>query len=106
MLPNTDQDKIAEGQFEDAEEVPSTRLDHAPFYNPREGQAFIDDDLSEYSEFDEDPDPEEATDDEEWGTRAANVDDEDWELAERGRFQSKLTLGPHSYLWYRFYKAI
>ncbi|GJJ09567.1 hypothetical protein Clacol_003790 [Clathrus columnatus] len=83
---------IAEGQFEDAQEIPSTNfLDSASFHDSREGHAFIDDEWLQWSQSDEDSEEaegdeaEEVSKDgiEEWDIRSVNVDDEDWEIAER-----------------------
>jgi hypothetical protein len=69
--------------------TPSTALTEAPRFDPREGQAFIDEEILEWSE--EDEDDEEALESEEdekyddWeSNRLTSVDDEDWEIAERG----------------------
>lgn len=80
-------DQTVEGQFDDAEVPKANFLDYASFYDPREGRTFIDDQSLEWSEPGEDSDLEDVAEhdrDEEWDVSNANVDHEDWELADRG----------------------
>jgi hypothetical protein len=82
---------IVEGQFDDAVE-PTEALKAAPDFNPREGQSFIDDhdptlqwsDPESESELEE----EEGEEEEEYGDSLndLHVDDEDWEMAEKGTY--------------------
>ncbi|KAF8511895.1 RIO1-domain-containing protein [Hysterangium stoloniferum] len=96
---------IVNGQFDDADEdtpvaadqlaVPrtststvttSTTLTEAPAFDPREGQAFVDEEILDWSE--EEEADNEVLESEEyedyWETnRLTSVDDEDWEIAER-----------------------
>lgn len=69
-----------DGQFDDAEE-PNEALKSAPDFNPREGQVFIDEQDPNllWSESEE----EEEGDDYEVGVE---VDEEDWEIAEKGLY--------------------
>lgn len=72
------------GQFDDAPEPDA--LSQAPDFNPREGSAFIDQELLEWSEPSDDED--EAQDEhQELDAEYDNieVDDEDWEVAEGGK---------------------
>jgi RIO kinase 1 len=81
---------MAVGQFDDALEYPTKALEQAPVFDPREGRSFIDDPLLQWSDgedddlelsYDEDSEDAEYED-----VRLANVDNEDWEIAERGEF--------------------
>jgi len=89
-------DIIAEGQFDDdlgdISEAPQnfatpTALRRAPDFDPREGQTFIDDPLLQWSEREEEEEEiieEDEEDLEDWDSRLTSVNDEDWEIAERG----------------------
>lgn len=72
------------GQFDDAD-TPSA-LEHAKPFDPREGQNFIDeDDVLEWTEDEDGVDEDE--DEELWrDSEIGGVDDEDWEIADRGRY--------------------
>ncbi|KAF8528047.1 RIO1-domain-containing protein [Hysterangium stoloniferum] len=96
---------IVNGQFDDADEdtpvaadqlavhrtststvTTSTALTEAPAFDPREGQAFVDEEILDWSE--EEEADNEVLESEEyedyWETnRLTSVDDEDWEIAER-----------------------
>jgi hypothetical protein len=82
---------MAAGQFDDALEYQTKALENAPVFDPREGQTFIDDPLLQWSD-EEDDDVHSAShegdsEDVEWDdNRLSNVNDEDWEIAERGNF--------------------
>lgn len=80
---------MAAGQFDDPLEYQMTAMQLAPNFNPREGQAFIDDPLLQWSDEEEDglessSQEGDSEDVESWDDGVANVDDEDWEIAERG----------------------
>ena len=72
-----------DGQFDDAPEFEGQR--HAPTApaNPREGRGFIDDPLLEWSESDEEDESSDAFLNEE-DFEDNRVEDEDWEITERG----------------------
>ena len=80
---------MAVGQFHDALETKA--LEQALVRDPREGKAFIDDPLLQWSDDEEDDDDIRSSPDEDSGeeteyeaSRLADVDDEDWEIAEKG----------------------
>ncbi|KZS95330.1 RIO1-domain-containing protein [Sistotremastrum niveocremeum HHB9708] len=72
-------DRAQPGQFDDAPE--SNALAQAPDFDPREGGSFIDHELLEWSEPSDDED--EEVDEELEDYENIQVDDEDWEVAER-----------------------
>lgn len=100
-----DKDQIEEGapgQFDDAPSENVTNevtqdlsaLSLAPTYDPRQGNAFIDEALGdEWSSSDED-DYEEDSGNEAavWEDSVARVDDEDWEIADRGGYAIPIIL--------------
>lgn len=93
-----EEDEGAPGQFDDAPIDPVTNdvtlelsaLNLAPAYNPRQGEAYIDEvsalewSSSDDDEYDEDSGNEAAV----WEDSVARVDDEDWEIADRGGYGS------------------
>ncbi|KAF8577047.1 RIO1-domain-containing protein [Ramaria rubella] len=82
-------DIIVPGQFDVLLDNQTSALEQAPPFDPREGQNYIDDPLLHWSEVDDEEDDEEVDDEvsdsaEEWDDNASiNVNDEDWEIAER-----------------------
>lgn len=76
---------LVEGQFDDAID-PNEILESAPDFNPREGQAFIDeqDPLLQWSEPESEPSTHESDGFEEELPDDFQVGDEDWEIAEKG----------------------
>lgn len=83
----------APGQFDDAPADNVTdalsALNLAPSYNPREGEAFIDEDAAlEWSSSDDDDEYDDDSGNEAavWEDSVARVDDEDWEIADRGGY--------------------
>lgn len=82
---------MAVGQFNNALETKA--LEQALVRDPREGKAFIDDPLLQWSDEEDDDDlessPDEDSEDTEYeDSRLADVDDEDWEIAEKGESRS------------------
>ena len=90
-------ENIVEGQFDDAVE-PTEALKAAPDFNPREGQTFIDehDPVLQWSDPESEDEAEEDEEDD-FGDELDDlqVDDEDWEIAEKGTSNPLLILHSH-----------
>lgn len=79
---------IEDGQFDDAPEEVSGLPSSQPTIQPnlRDGHSYVDEAILEWS--DESPDEVQDTEDEEGSDEFNRVEDEDWEIAEKGTSQS------------------
>lgn len=109
-MPPIAEPTIEDGQFDDAPEEVSGLLSSQQNFQPnlRDGHSYVDEAILEWS--DESPDDAEDTEDEDGSDEFNRVEDEDWEIAEKGtscsNFPLPATEGVRPIFYDRFYEAV